>query len=72
MDRKCVFCDSSSVAAFENTPFVRCNRCGLFINKPMSEEAMKNKNKNFLLSTCHKPNPGFNRINEAHEVQLTP
>ena len=71
MIRVCPFCEGSKTEPFENTRFHICNTCGLFINEVMSEEKVKDTNKNFLLSACHNPKNREGRLREADELQCT-
>lgn len=69
MNRSCPFCKTCQTEQFGNTHFFKCTCCGLFINVPMSEEQVKETNKNFLLSACTVEKNRKARIKEAHEVQ---
>ena len=71
MTRICPFCEGSKTKPFDNTRFFICTNCGLFINDVMSEEKVKDTNKNFLLSACHNPKNRESRLKEADELQCT-
>lgn len=66
---KCCFCNIPT-DKINNCKFNVCNKCGLYINIPMSQEEILNKNRNFLLSACKKDPFNNARIDEALDVQM--
>lgn len=70
--RECPFCNESdnTTHPFKDTMFWECGGCGLFINSPMTDEQIKAKNKNMLLSACHNEKNRIGRLREAKEVQM--
>lgn len=68
----CPFCIHSSVVSFEDTNFMRCDKCGLFINKSfMGKEELKRKTRTQLLGACHNKAKLESRISIAnHQLDV--